>query len=255
MRAINLIPAEERRARAGAGRSDGLVYVLLGTLAMLTVLAAVYGMTTKAAHDKQAELADTTARAAAAERTAASLVGYADFSTVRRQRAEAVKGLAAKRVDWAHVLHEVARTVPSNAWLTSMHAKSGGATPSAAGTTLSNGTTPSTAATSSAVSATTAPSIDLTGCTTGQRAVPALMAELRRIDGVADVSLASSTKGGSGSGAAASSPASSTAAGASGSGGGPCSKPGRTTFAMTLSFRAQAASAGSAATATTGSTP
>lgn len=254
MRAINLIPAEERRARAGAGRSDGLAYVLLGTLALLAVLAAIYGITTKAAHDKQAELADTTARAAAAERLADSLVGYADFSTVRRQRAQAVKALAAKRVDWAHVLHEVARTMPSNAWLTSMHATSGAATAGAASGAPSAGTTPATAA-STAAAATAAPSIDLTGCTTGQGAVPALMAELRRIDGVAGVSLASSTKGASGAGAAPAPSGSSTAASSSGSGGGPCSKPGRATFALTLSFRAQAASAGSAATATAGSTP
>jgi Tfp pilus assembly protein PilN len=255
MRAINLIPAEERRARTGAGRSDGLAYLLLGTLAVFAVLAVVYGVTIKAAHDKQAELADTTARAAAAERAAESLVGYADFAAVRRQRAEAVKTLADKRVDWAHVLHEVARTMPSNAWLTSMHAASGAATAGAAGATPPAGTTPSPAAGSTPAAPAAAPSIELTGCTTGQHAVPALMAALRRIDGIADVNLSSSAKGASAGGAAGSSSAAPSAAGTSGSGGGPCSRPGRATFAMTLSFRAQAASAGSAATATAGSTP
>lgn len=251
MRAINLIPAEERRARAGAGRSDGLAYVLLGGLAVLAVLAAIYGVTTKAANDKRAELTNVTARAAAAQRTADALVGYTDFSAVRQQRTGAVKALAAKRVDWAHVLHEVARTMPSDAWLTSLHAKSGAAPAGAAPGTSATGATPSATGASPAGAAAAPPSIDLTGCTTGQPAIPELMAELRRIDGVADVTLASSTKGASGSAATASS----TAASTSGAGGGPCTKPGRATFALTLTFHAQAAPAGSADTATAGSTP
>jgi Tfp pilus assembly protein PilN len=250
MRAINLIPAEERRARAGAGRSGGLAYVLLGTLALLAVLAAVYGVTTKAANDKRAELTDVTARAAQAQREADALVGYTDFSAVRRQRADVVKALAAKRVDWAHVLHEVARTVPSDAWLTSLHAKSGAAPAGAATGTPAAGATPSATASSPAGGA-AAPSIDLTGCTTGQSAIPKLMAALRRIDGIEDVTLASSTKGAAGSAAAGSS----SPPGTSGAGGGPCAKPGRATFALTLTFHAQAAPAGAAVTATAGSTP
>jgi Tfp pilus assembly protein PilN len=252
MRAINLIPAEERRGGSAAGRSGGLVYVVLGTLGLLAALAAMYGVATKANRDKQAELADVTARAAAAERAAHALAGYTDFAAVRRQRAQAVKTIAEGRVDWAHVLHEVARTVPSDAWLTSLHAKSGAAATGAANPTPAGGTTPSAAAGSATGAAPAAPLIDLDGCTTGQSAVSKLMAELRRIDGVAKVQLTSSAKGT----AAGSAGASSSSASTSGASGGPCSKPGRATFAMTLSFRAPAAPAAAApATATAGSTP
>jgi Tfp pilus assembly protein PilN len=244
MRAINLIPIEEQGSRSAAGRSGGLVYVLLGALTLFAALAAMYGVAAKATHDKQAELADVTARAAAAERSAHALAPYTGFADVRRQRTQAVTSLAKARVDWAHVLHELARTMPSGAWLSSVHAKASGAT-----------ATPSSATTTPPGAAPAGPSVDLTGCTTAQSAVPALMADLRRIDGVTGVRLATASKGDAASGSAAA-PASS--AGASGS-DGPCAKPGRVTFAMTLSLRATASSASGAAapvtaTATAGST-
>ena len=242
MRAINLIPVEERRGGATAGRSGGLVYVVLGTLALLAALAAMYGVAAKATHDKEAQLADVTARADAAERTAHALAGYTDFAAVRRQRAQAVKTLAEGRVDWAHVLHEVGRTMPSDAWLTSLHAKSGAASAAAGSSTA----TPSSGDVAPTGAAPGAPSIELAGCTTAQSSVSQLMADLRRIDGVAGVRLASSAKAGAAS-------ASTAAASAS---AGPCAKRGRVTFALTLSFRAKAApAAGAPATATAGSTP
>jgi Tfp pilus assembly protein PilN len=244
MRAINLIPIEEQGGRSAAGRSGGLVYVLLGALTLLAALAAMYGVAAKATHDKQAELADVTTRAAAAERTAHALAPYTGFGDVRRQRTQAVTSLANARVDWAHVLHELARTMPSGSWLTSVHAKTGGAT-----------ATPSAATTTPAAGAPAGPSVDLTGCTTAQSAVPALMADLRRIDGVSGVRLTTASKAEAASGAGAAS-ASTAAASAS---DGPCAKPGRVTFAMTLSLRTSASAAAGAAapvtaTATAGST-
>jgi Tfp pilus assembly protein PilN len=237
MKAINLIPGDAQRGGITAGRSGGLVYVVLGTLTLLAALAAMYGVAAKATRDKRAELADVTARAAAAERATNALARYTDFATLRAQRTQAVRTLAEGRVDWAHALHELARTMPSNAWLTSLHAKSGAATATA-----------SSAGTAPAAAAPGAPSIELGGCTTAQSTVSALMADLRRVDGVADVRLASANK----DGAAATS---STSAGAS-AGAGPCAKAGRVTFALTLSFRAKATSAAAApATATAGSTP
>jgi Tfp pilus assembly protein PilN len=243
MRAINLIPLEERRGSTAGGRSGGLVYVLLGTLTLLAALAAMYGVAAKATHDKQAKLADVTARAAAAERTAQALAGYTDFAAARRQRSQAVKTLADRRVDWAHALREVARTMPSRTWLTTLHATSGAATAgSATGTPA-----PSLGGSAPAAAATGAPSIDLAGCTTAQSAVSQLMADLRRVDGVAGVRLTSSTKGSTSASAGSSASASASA--------GPCSVPGRVTFALTLSFRAKAAAAAAPATSTAGSTP
>lgn len=241
MRAINLIPIEEQSGRS-AGRSGGLVYVLLGALTLLVALAAMYGVAAKATHDKQAELADVTARAAAAERTAHALAPYTGFADVRGQRTQAVTTLAKARVDWAHVLHELARTMPSDAWLTTVHAKTSAAT-----------ATPSSVPAAPAGAAAGGPTVELAGCTTAQSAVPTLMADLRRIDGVTGVRLASASKGDAASGAAAAS-----APAATGS-SGPCAKPGRVLFAMTLSLRTAASAATGAdapvtATPTSGST-
>jgi Tfp pilus assembly protein PilN len=243
MRAINLIPLEERRGTVAASRSGGLVYVLLGALTLLAALAAMYGVAAKATHDKRAALADVTARAAAAERTAHALAGYTDFAAARRQRTEAVKALAARRVDWAHALSELARTMPSHAWLTSLHATSG--VPTAGATTATPA--PSLGGSAPTAAPTGAPTIELQGCTTAQSAVSQLLADLRRVDGVAAVRLASSTK------SATSSTSGSTASGSVPA--GPCAVPGRVTFALTLSFRAKAAPAAAPTTATAGSTP
>jgi hypothetical protein len=75
MRAINLVPAEERRGAGGAaGRSGGAAYVLLGLLAVLVALAASYGLQKRALGDKRAELAQVEARAGASEAKAAEAV-------------------------------------------------------------------------------------------------------------------------------------------------------------------------------------
>jgi Tfp pilus assembly protein PilN len=247
MRAINLIPTDQQRGRTSGGRSGGLSYVLLGALTLLAALTVVYGLTARAAHDKQAELVDVTARAAAAERTANALAAYTSFTDARSQRTQAVATLANARVDWAHVLHELARTMPSSAWLTSVHAKTGAAT-----------ATPGSGSTAPANPATAGPSVDLTGCTTAQSAVPVLIADLRRMDGVTGARLSTAAAGNAASGTAGASGSSAGASstGASGS-GGPCAKPGRVTFSLTLSFRATAspAAAPATATATAGSTP
>ena len=44
MRAVNLIPSEERRGKtAGVGRSQGAAYGVLGLIAGLAILALLYG--------------------------------------------------------------------------------------------------------------------------------------------------------------------------------------------------------------------
>ena len=106
------------------------------------------------------------------------------------------------RFDWAHVMHEFGRVLPSNAEITSL-----------TGTIGSPTTTASTPAASAAASASTVasvtppgsvPTFTITGCATTQPAVAETLNRLRLIDGVSTVTLQSSTKG-AGSAAAASS--------------------------------------------------
>jgi Tfp pilus assembly protein PilN len=194
MNAINLIPADARRA-ASVGRSGGAVYALIGALAVFVVLASAYALTARSVASKRTQLADVTRQAEQAEAVAGDLKRYTDFAALRQKRAETVRSLAQARFDWAHVLREVARTIPAGASLSSLSGTTGaGSAPSGAGAAA-----PQTTA--------GAPSVAIQGCTSGQDAVAELMVDLRRIDGVAGVTLASSSRDGSATGSASSSAA------------------------------------------------
>ena len=193
MNAINLIPADDRRA-ARVGRSGGAAYALIGALAVLVVLAGAYALTARSIAGKRAELADVTQQAARGQAEADALKQYTDFAALRQKRAETVRSLAMARFDWAHVLREVSRTIPAGASLSSLTGTSGAAGVAAA---------PGSAA--GAPQATPgAPSVAIQGCAGGQEEVAALMVSLRRIDGVARVTLSSSTRDGASGGSAAS---------------------------------------------------
>lgn len=240
MRAVNLIPVDERRNRSTGGRSGGIVYVLVGALAMLVVLAGSYGLLTKSVRDRTAELADVTARATAAEKATGDLDAFTKFAALRRQRTQAVKTLADGRVNWELTLSEIARTMPSNAWLTTLKGTKAAA---------STGSAPAAGTPAPTGAAAPGPSIELGGCTTSQRAVSSLISDLRRITGVTDVRLTSSAKGDSGSGSGS---AGSAAAASSSAGSDPCSGGRRTVFAMTLSFQATASRAAATTPGSTG---
>jgi Tfp pilus assembly protein PilN len=189
MRAVNLIPSDQQRGAGGAaGKSGGGAYILLGALALIVVLAASYVVSGKSVNDKQAQLADITQQAAAAEAKAASLTSYTKFASIRAKRVETVSQLAASRFDWAHALREVSRVLPENAWLT----------------TLTATTSPSVSVgggSGALRSSLNVPAIQLQGCTTSQASVAKLIARLRLVDGVQRVSLEDSTKGQESSGA------------------------------------------------------
>jgi Tfp pilus assembly protein PilN len=179
VRAVNLIPADERRGAGLDGGSGALTYALLGALAVLLLMALTYTLAGKAIDDRRSELADVRAQADAAQAKADELRAYTRFSELRAKRVQTVTSLAASRFDWAHTMHEIARVIPANAWLTGLK-----------GSVTGEGSTGGTAA------ATSAPSVQITGCTTSQQSVARMMARMRLVDGVQRVSLHSSEKGG-----------------------------------------------------------
>jgi Tfp pilus assembly protein PilN len=202
MRAVNLIPADQQRGAGGAaGKSGGAVYILLGGLALMVVMAGLFVTSKKSVDDKQTQLTSVTAQAAAAEAKATSLASYTKFAGIRAKRVDTVKQLTASRFDWAHSLREVARVLPENAWVTAMTA------------TTSPSVTLASGSSSQLRTAISAPAIVLQGCTTSQASVSKVLARLRLADGVQRVSLEDSTKGAQGS---SSSGSSSAAAGSSG---------------------------------------
>jgi Tfp pilus assembly protein PilN len=180
MKAVNLIPVDERR---GSGGGSGLgSYLVLGVLALVVAVAAAYTLANRSISDRRDELARVKAQVEATTAQAQALQAYTSFATLSKQRTETVRSLATSRFDWSHALHEVARTLPSNAWLTSMRAT---VTPSAS---AEGGVSDPLR------SAVQAPAIELVGCTTSQDNVAAVIASLRRADGVQRVSLSSSEK-------------------------------------------------------------
>jgi Tfp pilus assembly protein PilN len=227
MRAVNLIPAEERGgAPVGAGRSEGGAYALLALLAGIAVMAFLYG---KAHHDvtsRTAQAASLSARAQQAQQSASQLAPYANFIALRQQRTQAVEQLVDTRFDWAHVFHEFGRVLPSDASITSISGAVGASTVVApvapAAATTATATAAAAAPVASATPAGSVPTFTVAGCATSQEAVAQTIDRLRLIDGVSAVTLQSSAAG-SGSGGA--------------TGGGQCTATGPV-FTLAVTFDA-----------------
>ncbi|MCW3048141.1 MAG: hypothetical protein JWO74_2425 [Solirubrobacterales bacterium] len=218
MKAINLIPLEERRGTTAGGRSGGAVYAVLGALLVLVVMASAYAMSTRDIKAAQSDLARVQAEAATTQAQADKLAAYTQFADMRKRRVATVASLAASRFDWPHALHEISRTIPSNAWLTSLR---GTVSPT---TTVAGAADPLRAALP-------LPAVEIAGCTTTQANVARMVASMRLIDGVERVSLSSSEK------------AAGTGGGGVAQGGDSCSVGNRPKFSMTVFFHAQAATA------------
>lgn len=198
MKAVNLIPAEERRgASVGAGRSGGAAYIVLGAVGVLAVLVLLYGMARHQVSDRKSKLASIAAQTQRAQEAATALTPYTSFMALRDQRTQAVEQVVDSRFDWAHALHELGRVLPHHASITSFDGSVGAATPTATPATPS---TPSAAATPAAAGASSAtppgsvPTMTLGGCATSQAEVALTLQRLRLMDGVSAVTLQSSTK-------------------------------------------------------------
>jgi hypothetical protein len=224
MRAVNLIPAEQRGgAGGGTGQSDGGAFIVLGLLGGLAVLALLYGIAHHQISKRRGEANNLNAQAQVESARANQLAAYTSFAAMRQQRQQAVAQLVDTRFDWAHAFHEMGRVLPYDASLVSVHGSVGAAAtslptpaaPAAAASTAtaaSATTTSPSAATASPVTSATppgsTPSFTITGCATSQSEVAQTLERLRLIDGVSDVQLQSSTKAtgsSSGSGSSATS--------------------------------------------------
>jgi len=192
MRAVNLIPTDARKGggAGAAGRSGGAAYVLLGGLAILVGLVAVWALAGHGLADKKANLAQLKQETAAAEAQAQALAAYNDYSRVRQDRVSTVRSLALSRFDWAKALDAVARTMPSDAWVSSMTGTAVGASDVDGGGSAAGNLR----------SARPVPAIEIVGCTTSQSKVARLISRLRAVPGVDRVSIADSKKADSGGG-------------------------------------------------------
>jgi Tfp pilus assembly protein PilN len=191
MKAVNLLPQDQRRVRASGARS-GSAYALVGGLAVLLIATVVYAVTANEVATKNAEADTVAAQANAVEAEVAALAPFGEFSTLRQTRVAAVEDVARGRLDWERLTRELALVLPRNTWLLKLDGDAVGDGSVAPGTT-------------DTLSGPGAPSVLLTGCAKDQPSVATALVRLRRINGASGVELQSSKKpegGGTGAGGA-----------------------------------------------------
>ena len=212
MKAVNLIPSDQRRDVRGApSKSGGIVYMLLGALGVGLLMMVALTVVNRSLNDRRAELAEVKAKADSTQAQADALAPYTQFAALRAKRVETVKSLASSRFDWAHAMHEVARVIPGDVWLQSLK---GSVSPKDGGSGL-RGAIPN-------------PAMEIAGCTTSQKSVVRMLSRMRQVDGVQRVSLDSSAKAGGG-------------AATSQTGGGGCGTSDKhPTFSLVVFFKAPA---------------
>ncbi len=183
MRPVNLIPADQRRAR-GSGKASGGAYLVIGVLAVLLALAVIYTLSSNELNASQSKAAQASAEADALEARAAQLGSFTNFASIKDQRLVSVAGTAATRFDWERLMHEVSRVMPQGSWLQTAQASVLGDTATATGAV----------STTSVAGGPTSPSANFVGCTPQQSEVATLMVRLRQMHRVTDVKLNESAK-------------------------------------------------------------
>jgi Tfp pilus assembly protein PilN len=245
MRAVNLIPADAKRASRGSSGAKALpTYLVLGVLAIAVGLVTLYVLASNNVSERQAKVTTLQAEVAQVQARSDSLSHYAQFSQMTQGRVSSVRQLATSRFDWHATLAQISQVVPKNTSLATLN-----------GTAVSTALPVAGAASPTSTGAPTGSTIELTGCTKTQPDVAKLMSRLRLIDGVNSVSLNSSTKQESGGSTPASGSASSGSASGATSQGCGNNTP---SFDLKIGFASQpatpAAGGSAASTATSTST-
>jgi Tfp pilus assembly protein PilN len=175
VRAVNLIPADQRRGAGGlGGRSGGVVYVLTGGLAVVVLLGVVYAFAVHDVASKKTQLATVTQQVSAVTSQAQSLQPYVSFAGVSASEVNQVNTLAKSRFDWPDAMRQLALALPVDVTFTSF--------------TASDGTGPA------ATDGTTDTTFNLSGCASTQGEIAQVLTNLASVPGVDTVTLASATE-------------------------------------------------------------
>jgi Tfp pilus assembly protein PilN len=182
MKAVNLIPTEQRRVKA-SGKQSGSAYVVVGLLVTLLALVAAYVVTANSATERKNEAAAAKAEADRLEAEIAARGSYTNFADIKKTRLVSVIGVAESRFDWERLMRELSRVMPEGSWLQSTDASVTGELDGETATTTSSG---------APVAAT--PKAKLVGCTPDQSDVARMMVRMRQIHRVTDVELNESSR-------------------------------------------------------------
>ena len=179
MRPVNLIPVEDRRGGQAPLRSGPLAYLLVGALVALLAGVTALVLTSNQISEREGEVATLEAEDSRAEAEATRLAAYTQFSEMSKARTETVASLADSRFDWERVMRELSLVLPADTWLTKLTASAAGGAESEGGG-------------GGAVAGVSGPTLQLSGCATGQEAVAGFVTALKDIDGVTRVGVQSS---------------------------------------------------------------
>jgi Tfp pilus assembly protein PilN len=192
MRAVNLIPSEQRPGGGSlAGRSGGGALIVLGTIVAVAVLAALYGGAAHQISKESGEVAELQQKTSEVQARTGRLTPYTSFVAMAEQRTKTVAQLVQARFDWSHALHELGRVLPGDSSLLTLQGSASGTATSGPPPSAPTGTS-ATPASSTPPGST--PSITLTGCSRSQAEVAQTLQRLRLMDGVTEVHLANAAK-------------------------------------------------------------
>ena len=176
MKAVNLIPSDQRRAKAERQRFGRRL-----RRARRARRAARDGRRLRAdgqlGQRQQEQGRAARQEAVTAENKAKQLGAFTDFASIKQQRLAAVMAAAQTRFDWERFMRELSRVMPTGSWVHTVDASVVG---DAAGGNV-------------AAAATTAgrrrPEANLVGCTPRQSEVARMMVRLEQMYRVTDVAL------------------------------------------------------------------
>ena len=172
MRAVNLIPADQRRGAGGiAGRSGGIVYVLPAGLAVLVLLGVVYALAVHKVADKKAQLAAVTQQVTSVTEQAQALAPYIQFAGVSTAEVSQVTSLAGSRFDWPNAMRQLALALPPDVTFIGFSATANAGVANATGLPDTN--------------------FNLIGCASTQGEIANVLSNVATVPGVNDVALVS----------------------------------------------------------------
>jgi Tfp pilus assembly protein PilN len=187
VRAVNLIPPEERRGEKAPMRTGSLGYVVVGVLGAALFAVTAIVLTSNKISDSEAEKSSLESQVAMAQAEADRLGSFADFASMQQAREQTVASLAQSRFDWERVLRELAIVIPHDVWLTNLDA-----TISSEAASSSSSSSASGSSASGGSESVQGPSLHIQGCAAGHEAVARFLAALHDVDGVTRVSVLNS---------------------------------------------------------------
>jgi hypothetical protein len=139
MKAVNLIPNDQRRAQS-SGAQAGSSYIVIGVLVTLLAMVAGYVVTSNKVTQSKNDAAAAKAEADSLEAEVAQRGSFTNFSQIKEMRLASVSGVAGTRFDWERLMRELSRVMPSGSWLQTTDASVTGEVAGAEATTPVAGT-------------------------------------------------------------------------------------------------------------------